>query len=140
MHNEATLRNAVAEVFAASTRMTGLTGKAAPVVEWGDKGMNDRPIVTWYQPSAAIRKGTKDAFRLDVSLDVWVDADSTNQALAEQIADEVEAVFTTPNLKSTSRTVPVDAAPYLRMRWPMPELDEGRHRLHLEYEVWYTRS
>lgn len=144
MANEAQIRQSIAEVFAAdgstsgSTGLVGLTGKANPIVRWGDRGMNERPIVTYFQPSSRIRRGTFDAMVLNVQFDVWVDGDSTG--LEESIADRIEAVLTQPNLASTARTYPVDVAPYLRGRHEVPELDEGRRRLVITYDFWWNRS
>lgn len=144
MANEAQVRCSIAEVFAAdgstsgSTGIVGLTGKANPIVRWGDRGMNSRPIVTYMQTGSRIRRGTFDALVLSAQFDVWVDGDSTG--LEESIADRIEAVLTQANLNSTARTYPVDVAPYLRGRRELPELDEGRRRLVLDYELWFNRS
>jgi len=135
--NEAHLRQSIAETFAASKTLTTLTGKAQPVVRWGDRGMNDRPIITYFVPSSRIRRGTKDGFVFTTQFDVWVEPDSTGTE--EAIADEIEAVFTHSNLNSTARTYPVDAAPYLRQRREVPEMDEGRRRLLMEFECWMNR-
>ena len=137
MSNEADLRSAIAETFAASTTLVSLTGKAQPVVRWGDRGMNDRPIVTYFVPSSRIRRGTKDGLVLTAQFDCWVEPDSTGTE--EAMADEIERVFTHSNLNSTARTSPVDVAPYLRSRREVPELDEGRRRLLMEFECWMNR-
>jgi hypothetical protein len=137
MSNEADIRSAIAETFAASTTLVSLTGKAQPVVRWGDRGMNDRPVITYWVPSSRIRRGTKDGLVLTAQLDVWVEPDSTGTE--EAIADEIEAALTHSNLNSTARTSPVDVAPYLRTRREVPELDEGRRRLLMEWEFWFNR-
>lgn len=138
MNNESHVRQCIAETFANSTRLVGLTGKAQPVVRWGDHGMNDRPIVTFMIVSGRYRGGTKDALVYRAQFDVFVEPSSTG--IEEAIADEIEAVLTNSNLGSTARTNPVDAAPYLRSRREIPELDEGRRRLTLEYDLWFNRS
>jgi len=136
--NEANIRSSIAEICAASTRLTTLTGKAAPVVRWGDHGMNDRPIVTYMVTTGRYRRGTKDALVLRAQFDVFVNPNSTGTE--EAIADELEAIITHSNLSSTARTSSVDVAPYLRSRRELPELDEGRRRLTLEYDLWFNRS
>lgn len=137
MANEAHVRQSIAEVLAGSSALVALTGKAQPVVRWGDRGMNDRPIITYFQPSSRIRRGTKDGFVMTAQFDVWVEPDSTGTE--EAIADEIERVLTQSALNSTARTTPVDVAPYLRQRREVPELDEGRRRLLLEFEFWWNR-
>lgn len=135
--NEAHIRQSIAEAFAASTKLVSLTGKAQPVVRWGDRGMNDRPVITYFVPSSRIRRGTKDGLVLTAQFDVWVEPDSTGTE--EAIADEIERVLTHSNLNSTARTNPVDVAPYLRQRRELPEMDEGRRRLLMEFEMWFNR-
>lgn len=137
MANEAHVRQSVAEVLASSTTLVALTGKAQPVVRWGDRGMTDRPVVTYMVPSSRIRRGTKNALVLTAQFDCWVEPSSTG--LEEAMADAIEAILTQPNLNSTARTNPVDVAPYLRQRREVPELDEGRRRLLMEYEFWFNR-
>ena len=141
--NEAHLRQSIAEVFQAdistgSTKgLTVLMGTTRPVVSWGDKGMNTRPIIAYHVPASRIRRGTKDALVLTGIFDVFVEEDSTGTE--EAIADRVEAILTQANLNSTARTNPVDVAPYLRGRRELPELDEGRRRLQVEFEMWFNR-
>lgn len=137
MANEAHIRSAISEVFAASTKLVTLTGKAQPIVRWGDRGMNDRPIITYFVPTSRIRRGTKDGLVLTAQFDCWVEPDSTGTE--EAMADEIERVLTHSNLNSTARTTPVDVAPYLRQRREVPELDEGRRRLLMEFEFWFNR-
>jgi len=143
MANEYDLRVALAEVFAADTStgptqgLTVLCGNANPIVRWGDRGMNDRPIVAYYVAGGAYRSGVKDALRIGARFDVFTEANATG--LAEKIADRIEAVVTNSNLSSTARTTPVDVAPYPRGRRELPELDEGRNRIVLEYDFWFNR-
>ena len=137
MANEAHIRQSIGEVLAASTTLVSLTGKAQPVVRWGDRGMTARPVVSYFVPSSRIRRGTKDGLVLTAQFDVWVEPDSTGTE--EAIADEIEVVLTQVNLNSTARTNPVDVAPYLRQRREVPELDEGRRRLLMEFEFWFNR-
>jgi hypothetical protein len=139
--NENHLFLSIAEIFAAdgtstgSTGIAGLTKKSQPFVRWGDDGMNDRPIITGFVATAPMRTGARDAVRPSLDFDVWVEQGST---IAEEIADRIEAVFTNVNLGSTARTSPVNVAPYLRGREPIPELDDGRRRIKLRYELnWY---
>lgn len=143
MANGADIRFSVVEVFEAdgstsgSTGIVGLTGKANPIVSWGDRGMNDRPVIAFHLPTASVRGGTKDALRYTAQFDIFVEGNSTG--LEEQIADRIETVLTQPNLNSTARASPVDVAPYLRARRELPELDEGRNRIQLEYDFWFNR-
>lgn len=120
-----------------STGIVGLTGKANPLVQWGDRGMNDRPVISFFQPNGRPRRGTKDALVVTGQFDVFVEANSTG--LEEQIADRLEAIMTHTNLNSTARSTPVDVAPYMRARRQLPELDEGRMRVQLEFDFWFNR-
>ena len=140
MDNEADIRLALAEIVEADTGTGGLvtlTGKARPMVSWGDKGMNSRPIITYYVPNSRRRHGTKDALVLDAQFDAHVDLSSTG--LEEQLIDRLETIITHTNLSSTARTNPVDVAPYWGARRELPELDEGRRRLTLECQFWFNR-
>ena len=100
--------------------------------------MNDRPIITYLGPNAVPRRGAKDSLIVLGQFDVWVESNSTG--LEERIADRLEKVLTHTNLNSTARTNPVDCAPYLRARRDNAELDEGRRRLTLEFDLWFNRS
>ena len=134
---------AIAEVFAAdgttggSTGIVGLTGKAQPLVRWGDRGMNDRPIVSARIYTPRVHGGTKDAFRFFTDFDVWVEAGTTG--LGDTIAGRVEALFNFTNMHSTARTNPQDFATTLRGIEPLPELDEGRNRVSVTYECRWNR-
>jgi hypothetical protein len=138
MSNEFDLRRSIAEVCGSSTRLVNLTGKSSPVVRWGDHGMNDRPIVTYMVTTGRYRRGTADSLEFRAQFDVWVDPNSS-QGTEEAIADELESIIVHSNLNSTARTSPVDVAPWLRSRRELPELDEGRRRLTLEYDIWLNR-
>lgn len=141
--NEAMIRQSIAETFAAdgstsgSTGIVGLTGKAQPVVRWGDRGMALRPIVTYYVDSSRFKEGVEGRMELGATFDVFVEGESTG--LEEQIADRVEALMTFSNLNSTARTYPVDVAPTLTNRAPAAELDEGRRRLRLQFDLVWNR-
>lgn len=141
MDNEADIRLALAEVVEGDSTTGGLvalTGKAKPMVRWGDRGMNDRPIITYFVPSSRRRTGTKDALVLGVQFDIWVEANSTGTE--NKIADRLETVITHTNLSTGTRTNPVDVAPYWGPRRELPEMDEGRQRLTLECDFWFNRS
>jgi hypothetical protein len=120
----------MAEVFAAdgttggSTGIVGLTGKAQPLVRWGTRGMDDRPIV-------------RNAFRFFTDFDVWVEAGTTGLGYA--IADRIETLFNFTNMNSTARTNPQDFSTTLRAMEPLPELDEGRERVLVTYECRWNR-
>jgi len=139
--NEWDVWAAMTEVAVADTGAGGLatlTGKTAPLLRWGDRGMNNLPIIVGFFPTAPPTRGAKDALRVGVQLDCYSEAN--NAGLAWQLADRCEAVFTNVNLASTARTNPVDVIPYLRNRRDMPELDEGRMRVMLELEMRFNRT
>lgn len=139
--NEWDVWAALTEVVVADTGADGLvtlTGKAAPLRRWGDRGMNSMPIIVGYFPTGTPTGGPKDALVLGLQLDCYSETNSAG--LAWDIADRVEVVFTNTNMKSTARTNPVDVIPYLRGRRDLPELDEGRMRVMMEWDVRFNRS
>ena len=143
--NEYDLRNALFEIVEADSSTTtprGLTvimGTTHPMVRWGDRGMNTRPIITYLGPNAVPRRGAKDALLVDGQFDIWVESNSTG--LEERIADRLEAIITQTNLASTKRTNPVDVAPTLRARRDLSTLaEEGARRLTIEIELRFNRS
>jgi hypothetical protein len=133
----------MAEVFAAdgttggSTGIVGLTGKAQPLVRWGTRGMDDRPIVSARIYTSSVHGGTKNAFRFFVDFDTWVEAGTTGLGYA--IADRIETLFNFTNMNSTARTNPQDFSTTLRAMEPLPELDEGRERVLVTYECRWNR-
>lgn len=141
--NEAHLRHCLAEICQADTStgptkgLTVLMNTSRPIVRWGDKGMNSRPIIAYHVPAERIRRGTKDALVLTGIFDIFVEESSTGTE--EAIADRLEAIVTHTNLNSTARTNPVDVAPFFRSRRELPDLDEGRRRLQVEFEMWFNR-
>ena len=141
MDNEADIRLALAEVVQGDTSTGGLvalTGSSRPMVRYGDKGSNARPIITYFVPTSRRRMGTKDALVLGVQFDIWVEANSTGTE--NKIADRLETLITHSNLNSTVRTNAVDVAPYWGPRRELPELDVGRKRLTVYCFFWFNRS
>ena len=139
--NEWDVWTALYEVCKADTTATiglvALTGKTYPLLRWGDRGMNSMPIIVGYFPTATPTRGPKDALMLSLQLDCYSETDNAGKAW--KIADRIEAVFTNVNMKSTARTNPVDVIPYLRSRRDLPELDEGRMRVMMEWDVRFNR-
>lgn len=136
--NEFHVRASVVETIEGSTAVKTLMGRTDPVRLWGDLA-NDpgRPIVTVrFEPGRF--SGACDVVILRAVFDVFTEPDSTG--LGSAIADELEGLITYTNLASTGRTHPVDVAPYRRARGPNYELDEGRGRITLEYDLRHTRS
>ena len=140
--NEWDVWTALFEVCTADTSsgvgLVALSNKTYPLLRWGDRGMNSLPIIVGYFPTGTPTGGPKDALVLGLQLDCYSETD--NAGLAWKLADRVEAIFTNTNMKSTARTNPVDVIPYLRGRRDMPELDEGRMRVMMEWDVRFNRS
>lgn len=128
---------AAADGTSTGTGLVGLTGKASPLVRWGDRGMRDLPVMVGFLPVSVPTRGPKDALVMTVQLDAYTEADNTG--LAWKMADRCEAIFTQTAFASTSRTNPVDVIPYLRVRRDQPELDEGRMRVMMEFEMRFNR-
>ena len=141
--NEHDVMVAVMEIVEADTStgstkgITVLTSKASPLIVWGDRGMNNRPIITW-RAYAIPRHGSKDALNIKAELDIF--AEANNSGLEEKIGDRLEAILTQANLSSTARTNPVDVAPTMTARRSLPELEEGRRRLLVEFDLRFNRS
>jgi hypothetical protein len=135
--NEFHVRASLVETIEASSAVTSLAGSSQPVRLWGDLGTASRPVIALRIGYGRFLAGGCDPMNWPVTLDVFVDSDSTGRASA--IADALETVITYSNLASTARTYPVDVAPYKRARFPQSELDEGRGRLTLEYDFRHHR-
>jgi len=142
--NETTLWNAIVEIVEADSTtigIPGLIGKAHPLVNWGSRGMNQRPIVAAYTAVMTPRKSSRDQLVVQTTFDVFVDDDSTG--LAAKVGDRLEAILINSVLNSTStaRSYTVDAAPQAApSRRYQPELDEGRTRLTLDWEFRLNRA
>jgi hypothetical protein len=136
--NTSDIRAALGAIAAADNGAGGvvtLTGKSNPLVEWGDHGMNDRPISTWAWTGSRIRQGTKDGFVHGVQIDVWAEANSTG--IEDTIADRWEELLIDTSTAWINQGL--DVGCYLRSRRPIPELDEGRRRSMLEFDLWFNR-
>lgn len=142
MANETTLWNAIVEIVEADSTtvgIPGLLGKANPLVAWGDRGMNDRPIIAAYTAVLTPRQGSVDQLQIAATFDIFIDDDSTG--LAASVGDRLEDILTNTEFSSSVRTVSVDAAPQADpVRRYQPELDEGRTRLTLDWEFRLTRA
>lgn len=135
--NEFHVWASVVETVEASTTMVNLTGSSNPLRTWGDIGSVTRPICAGRFGQGRYLAGSCDPVGIPLVIDTFVESDSTG--LASAIADELEQIITYTNLASTVRTHPVDVAPTLRARFPQPELDEGRNRLTLEWDLRHHR-
>jgi len=142
MANETTLWNAIVEIIEADSTtvgVPGLIGKTHPLVNWGSRGMNQRPIIAAYLATHTPRRGSRDALQIGATFDVFVDDNSTG--LAGLVGDRLETILTNTEFQSTARTVAVDAAPReAPLRRYQPELDEGRTRLTLDWEFRLNRA
>ena len=141
MANEHDVWKSIVEVVKADTStgvgIVSIIGKTSPIFAEGDRGTQDRPIITHFFPAGEFRGGTKDAMRLTSQFSVMVENDATG--LAAKVADRLEVIMTHTNLNSTTRSTPVDVVPYLRARRGFVEQDEGRQTLVLEMEMWFNR-
>lgn len=138
--NEWDVWTALFEIATADTGAGGLvtiTGKTYPLLRWGDRGMNALPVIVGFFPVGTPTRGPKDALVLGLQLDCYTETGSAG--LAWQMADRVETILTNVNLASTSRTNPVDVIPHLRARRDLPELDEGRMRVTMEWDLRFNR-
>ena len=144
MANETDLWNAIVEIVEADSTTVGIPGllaKAHPLVNWGSRGMNQRPIIAAYTAVMTPRRSSRDQLVVQTTFDVFVDDDSTG--LAAKVGDRLEAILTNPVLNSTStaRSCTVDAAPQAApARRYQPDLDEGRTRLTLDFEFRLNRA
>lgn len=138
--NEFDIWARVVEIAEGSTALVSLCGgESNPLRAWYDIGVANRPIVAGRVDQGRLRGGSDDPWNWMLTLDVFVEFDSTGRAAA--IADVLEGLITFTNLNSTGgmTTTPVDVAPQLRRRLPQPELDEGRNRLTLEWDLRHNR-
>lgn len=138
MANEFDVWSKVVEIAEGSTALVNLCGgEANPLRKWNDIGSGKRPIVAGRIDDGRILGGSSDPFLWRLTLDVFVEFDSTG--LAAAIADVLEDIITFTNLNSTGGVTAVDVAPTLRNRFPLPELDEGRDRLTLQWGLRHNR-
>lgn len=143
MSNEADLRRAIGTLVRADTGSGGvvdLLGKiAAPtkaIVQWGDAGMNDRPVVTMFFPvvRGEDRSGEVDETLLvDAQLDVHVERDSGR--VGEDVVQRLKEILT--NTAFTGEGL--DVAPWWGVGSAQPLLDEGSARQTQEVQFRFNR-
>ncbi len=138
MANEFDVWAKVVEIAEGSTALVNLCGgEANPLRKWNDIGSVGRPIVAGRVDDGRLLGGSNDPFAWVLTLDVFVEFDSTG--LAAAIGDVLEDIINFTNLNSTGGVAPVDVAPTLRNRFPLPEVDEGRDRLSLRWGLRHNR-
>jgi len=129
----------IVEADSTTVGIPGLFDKAHPLVNWGSKGMNHRPIIAAYLVDLTPRRGSRDALQIGATFDIFVNDNSTG--LAGKAGDRLEAILTNTEFQSTARTTTVDAAPQAApKRRYQPELDEGRTRLTLDWKFRLNRA
>lgn len=125
----ANLWNSLVEIAEASTRLTTMTGKAHPLLLWGDRGMESLPIIAGTPMTITPLQGAEIwHFQLDAYGPGW-------DGVASRLASELRNVITRDAFLSPNRSHPADALPVGFHTRTWPQLDEGRERVTLEFDV-----
>ena len=136
MANEWTLWVAIVRIVEADTGVGGvrtLMGKAHPLVMWGDAGMNTLPIIAGSRGESRPLSPDEDRLIVPMTFDVFM-AGGTG-SLPTTVRDRIEAVLTYGNLLARG----VDAAPTVRRRRSLPELEQGGQREAVDIDFLMTR-
>jgi hypothetical protein len=132
------MRQAIVAIADADTGAGGfyvLVGnKTGRLVRWGDRGMNERPVVALAFGTTTYRSpGEGDRFRIPATFSAFVAGAAGG--LEDRLLDRLVLILTQPAFAARGLNV----APFPRLRRDLATLEEGGQRKDLEMEFWLTR-
>lgn len=136
MANEWTLWLAVVAIVEADTGVGGivtLTAKPTPLVPWGHPLMTTLPIIAGSRGESRPLSPDNGKLVVPMTFDVFAKLQSAD--LPTTVRDRLEAVLTYDNLLARG----VDAAPTVRRRRSLPELEQGGQREAVDIDFLMTR-
>lgn len=119
--------------------LVDLIGKPAPVVRWGDRRQQDRPVIaadlTLARPEIMDRLAGTATFAILAEQQNLVD----NPTFLGDVADRMAALYAEETGAARFESEGLDAVMEERTRRPDPALEQGRQRLDVEYGWELTR-
>jgi len=124
---------ALAEADTGGGGLVALSGKSNPLVQWGDSGMNSRPIVAGQLSPVRPRSPTGTHLNVSARFSAFVDGDDAG--LETDLLDRLEAILTQPAFDAQG----LDVAVVSRGRRDLAPLEQGSRRKDLELLLEYDR-